>query len=458
MVFEIGYNWVKLSNFVVTHEEFVLIFRAMAYYNTKQRLAGGASVNTLKEEYELYTFSNGIRLAHKQVSNTRIAHCGIMLDIGSRDEKPEQEGLAHFWEHMAFKGTEKRRSHHIINSLERVGGELNAYTTKEKICFHASVLDEHFSKAADLLADITFHSVFPERQIDRERNVILEEMAMYRDSPEDAIQDDFDAMVFGGHSLGYNILGTAETVGSFTKEDLGAFIKDNLDTSRIIFSSVSRFPMQKVIRIVSKYLEDIPATRVVRSRVSPSAYSPQTKTVSRDLVQVQCALGKTAYSLDDERRLHLFILTNLLGGPGMNSRFNMALRERHGFVYAIDASYTPYLDSGFFGVFFGTERKHLDKSISLVMKEFRKLREIPLTSAQLHYTKGQIMGQLAMSEESNNSFMLMMAKSLLDVRKVESLSEIFEKIRLITSSELQEVARDMFDESQFSCLTYFPEE
>ena len=216
--------------------------------------------------------------------------------------------------------------------------------------------------------------------------------------------------------------------------------------------------MQKVIRIVGKYLEDIPATSVVRSRVSPSVYSPQTKTVSRDLVQVQCALGKTAYSLDDERRLHLFILTNLLGGPGMNSRFNMALREKHGFVYAIDASYTPYLDSGFFGVFFGTERKHLDKSISLVMKEFRKLRETPLTGAQLHYTKGQIMGQLAMSEESNNSFMLMMAKSLLDVRKVESLSEIFEKIRLITSSQLHEVARDMFDESQFSCLTYFPEE
>jgi len=430
----------------------------MANLDIKQRIVGRVPLQSLTEEYELYTFPNGIRLAHKQVTNTRIAHCGIMLDVGSRDETPDQQGLAHFWEHMAFKGTEKRRSHHIINSLERVGGELNAYTTKEKICFHASVLDEHFAKAADLLTDITFNSVFPEKQIERERNVILEEMAMYRDSPEDSIQDDFDAMLFEDHSLGYNILGTTETVSSFTKADLRAFIDANLDTSRIVFSSVSRFPMQKVIRIVSRFLADIPAKAVNRERIHPGAYHPRIQTVRRELTQVQCALGKPAYALDSEKRLPFFVLVNLLGGPGMNSRFNIALREKHGFVYAIDANYTPYIDSGFFGVYFGTEQKHLDKSLSLIMKEFKKVREQPLTTSQLHYTKGQIMGQLAMSEESNSSFMLMMAKSLLDTETVEPLQQIFEKIQQMTSRQLQDIAQEMFDENQFSILTYLPEE
>lgn len=429
----------------------------MANFDTKQRVVGRVPLQSLTEEYELHTFPNGIRLAHKQVTNTRIAHCGIMLDVGSRDETPEQQGLAHFWEHMAFKGTEKRRSHHIINSLERVGGELNAYTTKEKICFHASVLDEHFAKAADLLTDITFHSVFPEKQIERERNVILEEMAMYRDSPEDSIQDDFDALLFEGHSLGYNILGVPETVNSFTKSDLRSFIDANMDTSRIVFSSVSRFPMQKVVRMVGKYLADIPEKTNVRHRVKPGPYIPQVRTVRRDLTQVQCALGKIAYPLDSEKRLPFFVLANLLGGPGMNSRFNIALREKHGFVYAIDANYTPYIDSGFFGVYFGTEQKHLDKSLNLIMKEFKRIREQPLTTSQLHYTKGQIMGQLAMSEESNSSFMLMMAKSLLDIETVEPLQEIFAKIQKMTSQQLQEIAQEMFDESQFSMLTYLPE-
>jgi predicted Zn-dependent peptidase len=430
----------------------------MVFDNTKARTAPDTPLPILKEEYELFTFPNGIRLAHKQVTNTRIAHCGIMLDIGSRDEGPHQQGLAHFWEHMAFKGTEKRRSHHIINSLERVGGELNAYTTKEKICFHASVLDEYFGKAADLLTDITFHSVFPEKQIERERNVILEEMAMYYDSPEDAIQDDFDSLVFEGHALGYNILGTQETVSSFTKEDLRRFINDNLDTSRIVFSSVSRFSMQKVIRIVSRLLADIPTLTVERDRSAPGKYVPKIQEVRRDLTQVQCSIGKRAYSLHDEKRLPLFVLSNLLGGPGMNSRLNLALREKHGFVYAVDAGYTPYLDTGFFSIFFGTEKKHLEKSLALIRKEFQKLREKPLTAAQLHYTKGQIMGQLAMSEESNNSFMLMMAKSLLDLQKVEPLPEIFERIRQITSKELQDVAQEVFVEDEFSQLTFLPEE
>jgi len=409
------------------------------------------------EEYQIHTLSNGIRIAHKQVPYTQIAHCGIMLDIGSRDELPHQQGLAHFWEHMAFKGTEKRSSYHIINRLENVGGELNAYTTKEKICFHASVLDDHFEKAMDLLADITFHSVFPEKQIERERNVILEEMSMYVDSPEDAIQDDFDQLVFPDHALGYNILGTAETVNSFGKEQLFKFINDNIDTERIVVSSVSRLPFSKVVRVAEKYLGEVPHRKTSRERKPPVLYTPVHEQKERSISQAQCAMGQPAFALLDDRRLPFFMLVNLLGGPGMNSRFNLSLREKYGLVYSIEGSYTPYLDTGFMGIFFGTEQKQLNKSISLIHKELKRIREIPLSVLQLHQTKVQLMGQLAMSEESNMSFMLMMAKSLLDTGRVDSLPEIFAEIEQITALQLQEIAQEMFKEENFSYLTFLPE-
>ncbi|GGB91973.1 M16 family metallopeptidase [Dyadobacter sediminis] len=409
------------------------------------------------EEYQIHTLSNGIRIAHKQVPYTQIAHCGIMLDIGSRDELPHQQGLAHFWEHMAFKGTEKRSSYHIINRLENVGGELNAYTTKEKICFHASVLDDHYEKAMDLLADITFHSVFPEKQIERERNVILEEMSMYVDSPEDAIQDDFDQLVFPDHALGYNILGTAETVNSFGKEQLFKFINDNIDTEKIVVSSVSRLPFSKVVRVAEKYLGAVPHRRTARERKPPVLYTPVHEQKERSISQAQCAMGQPAFALLDDRRLPFFMLVNLLGGPGMNSRFNLSLREKYGLVYSIEGNYTPYLDTGFMGIFFGTEQKQLNKSISLIHKELKRIREVPLSVLQLHQTKVQLMGQLAMSEESNMSFMLMMAKSLLDTGRVDSLPEIFAEIEQITAPQLQEIAQETFKEENFSYLTFLPE-
>lgn len=410
------------------------------------------------EDYELHTLPNGIRIVHKQIPHTQIAHCGIMLDIGSRDERPEQLGLAHFWEHMAFKGTEKRRSHHIINRLENVGGELNAYTTKEKVCFHASVLGLHFEKATELLADIAFHSVFPEKQIERERNVILEEMAMYYDSPEDALQDDFDQLVFQNHALGSNILGTPETVRSFTREYLQQFIADNVDTERIVFSSVSNDPFAKVVKMVSKYVADVPHRKTTRHRLPPAHYEPQRQTVERPITQAQCALGRPAFSLTDPRRLPFFMLVNLLGGQGMNSRLNMNLREKYGLVYSIDANFTPYLDTGFLGIYFGTDPKKVDRAHMLIQKEMQLLRDKPLTTLQLHQTKEQLMGQLAMAEESNQSFMLMMAKSVLDIGRVESLPDIFAEIRAVTAEQLQGLAQEMFDAAQMSYLTFMPED
>ncbi len=410
------------------------------------------------EEYQLHTMPNGIRVVHKQVPHTQIAHWGIMLDIGSRDELPHQQGLAHFWEHMAFKGTQKRKSYHIINRLETVGGELNAYTTKEKICFHASLLASHSDKAIELLSDITFHSIFPEKQIERERGVILEEMAMYHDSPEDAIQDDFDELVFQNHQLGRNILGTPDCIRSFKRTDLQSFIADNLDTERIVVSLVSNLPFHKAIRQAEKYLYDLPHCTTQRVRTVPEVYVPKNIQVPRGMTQTQVAMGRPAYALMDDKRLPFFMLVNLLGGPGMNSRFNMTLREKYGLVYSIEANYAPFLDTGFLGVFFGTESKNLDRAIQLVHRELRLLREKPLTTIQLRNLKEQLMGQLAMSEEGNQSFMLMMAKSILDTGKVDSLQEIFAEINAVTAPQLQDIAQEMLDESQWSTLSFVPEE
>lgn len=409
------------------------------------------------EEYRLHTLPNGIRVVHKQVPHTQIAHWGIMLDIGSRDEQAHQQGLAHFWEHMAFKGTQKRKSYHIINRLETVGGELNAYTTKEKVCFHASLLASHSDKAIELLSDIAFHSIFPEKQIEKERGVILEEMAMYYDSPEDAIQDEFDEVVFQNHQLGRNILGTPESVNSFRREDFQNFISENLDTEHIVVSLVSNLPFKKALKQAEKYLYDLPHRTTTRIRTSPEIYIPQSLKVARGMTQAQVAMGRPSYALMDDKRLPFFMLVNLLGGPGLNSRFNMTLREKYGLVYSIEANYSPYLDTGFLGVFFGTEPKNLDKATSLIYRELRQLREKPLTTTQLHNLKVQLMGQLAMSEEGNQSFMLMMAKSILDTGKVDSLPELFAEIEAVQASQLQDIAQEMFDERQWSTLTFLPE-
>ncbi|MEM6522905.1 MAG: pitrilysin family protein [Bacteroidota bacterium] len=407
-------------------------------------------------EYEIDTLANGIRLVHKQVGHTKIAHCGFMLDIGSRDENSSNQGIAHFWEHMAFKGTRKRRAYHILSRIDSVGGELNAYTTKEKITFYASILEGHFEKAFELLADITFDSVFPEKQIERERNVILEEMAMYHDTPDDAIQDEFDSVIYGNHPLGMNILGTAKSVRSFTREDFKRFIDEHLNTERIVFCSVGNVPFKKVKRLAAKYLSGIPKLSAQVSRVPFESYQPYAKEVTRSLTQSHCAIGRDSYSLIDDKRIPFFMLSNLLGGPGMNSRLNLALREKYGFVYSVDASYHAYTDTGLFAIFFGTEHKQLKKSIQLVKKELKNLREKQLGTIQLHSVKEQLMGQLAMAEENNTSLMLMMGKSLLDLGRIDSLEHVFSTIKSTTSAELRDLANEMFVEEELSVLTYKP--
>ncbi|MCF1751343.1 M16 family metallopeptidase [Mariniradius sediminis] len=407
-------------------------------------------------QYNLKELPNGIRIVHQEIPHTRLVHCGFVLNIGSRDESKEQEGLAHFWEHMAFKGTRKRKAFHIINRLESLGGELNAYTTKEKVCFYASLLKDHFGKAAELLYDITFHSIFPKKQIEKERQVILEEMSMYRDSPEDSIQDDFDELVFEGHALGRNILGNEETVKSFGQEDFFDFISTRFDTTQIVFSVVGNVSFKKVLQQVEGVLAEIPAKRSLYVRSKFASYQPKTKTLEKDITQAHCAIGKPAYSMYDPRRFQLYLLNNILGGPSMNSRLNLALREKHGYVYSVESNYQAYSDTGFIGVFFGTEPGTAGKAKKLVLHEMEKLRTRKMGSLQLHMAKEQAIGQMAMAEENYAALMLVFGKNLLDKGRIDSLDTIFGIIRETTAEDILTIANEALDPNQLSYLNYIP--
>ena len=407
-------------------------------------------------DYELWELPNGIRVVHRQVSNTKIAHCALMLDIGSRDEGPHQQGIAHFWEHMAFKGTQKRKAFHIINRLESLGGELNAYTTKEKICFYATVLDNHLDKAVELLTDITFNSTFPDIQINKERQVILEEMSMYADSPEDAIQDQLDCLVFKGHQLGNNILGTQKSVKSFGQTDFLDFVSENLDTERMVFSSVGNYSLKKLKKIIEKSLLDKPRISCQRERLKVNGYVSQKEESTKDISQVHVALGCRSFDIYSDQKIPFFVLNNILGGHAMNSRLNLSLRENHGLVYSIESNFQAFTDTGLFSIFYATEAKNLNKSLQLVQKEINKLKEVELGSKQLQTAKNQIKGQLAMSEENNQNFMLMMAKSILDHGKIDGLDIIFNKVDKVSRSQLRRLANESLDFDQMSLLKYLP--
>jgi predicted Zn-dependent peptidase len=409
------------------------------------------------DNIHIHTLPNGITIIHREVNHTKVLHCGFVLDIGSRDENINQEGLAHFWEHMAFKGTKTRKSFHIINRLETVGGELNAYTTKEKIWFHASVLDQHFERALELLKDITFYSIFPEKEITKEKNVILEEMSMYLDSPEDAIQDDFESLVFRNHPLAHNILGTQKSVSSFHQKDFKQFLKENLDNSKLLFVSIGNMPFAKIKSYCEKHLAKIPEYSSKKKRKKFSEVKPTSSVIKKSISQAHLMMGKTCYSTKDKRKVPILMLTNLLGGPGMTSRLNMSLRERKGLVYSIDANYTPLTDTGLFSIYFGTEKKQIERSIDLVHKELKMLRETKLGGVQLHSLKEQMKGQLAIAEENNISFMQMMGRSFLDFGKIESLNNVVKSLEDVSAMDLRELANEFLQENKFTSLTYLPE-
>ena len=404
----------------------------------------------------VFRLSNGIRVVHQHIPTTNIVHCGIFLGIGSRDESPENQGIAHFWEHMAFKGTKRRTSIDIIESLDSIGGELNAFTDKEKVVFYASVRDQYFERAVDVLTDITFHSTFPKKELEKERGVILEEMAMYFDSPDDSLQDELEAVIFKNHPMGMNILGKEETVRAFKKKDFVSFFAEHADNRKIVFSCIGNISLKQVERLAKKYLERKTIFKSNAKRKKFGTYKQNEKILQRGSKQARCAIGRDAYPLLHENRIPLYLMSNIIGGPGMNSRLSLSVREKHGLVYAIDAHYHAYSDTGMFAIYFGTEPKQVKKCITLIRKEMNKLCIKRLSPSDLASAKEQIKGQLALSEENNLGLMIMMGRAVIDHGRVPLLEELFDKIDKVNSLTLQRVANEMFDETKLSYLFMEP--
>jgi predicted Zn-dependent peptidase len=403
-----------------------------------------------------FRLSNGIRVVHQYIPTTNIVHCGIFLGVGSRDETLKNQGIAHFWEHMAFKGTKKRTSLDIIESLDSIGGELNAFTDKEKIVFYASVRDRYFERAVDVLTDITFKSTFPAKELENERGVILEEMSMYFDSPDDSLQDELEALIFKNHPLGMNILGNEETVKKFRKTDFVSFFAEHADTRKIVFSVIGNVTLDEVERMARKYFERQPMLKSSARRKRFQVYSQEEKILQREVKQSRCGIGRDAYPLLHENRIPFYVMSNIIGGPGMNSRLSLSVREKHGLVYSIDANYMAYSDTGMFAIYFGTEPKQVSKCMKLINREMEKLRHRRLSPSELASAKEQIKGQLALSEENNLGLMIMMGRAIIDHDRVPPLKEVFEKIDNVSSLALQSVANEMFDETKLSYLFMEP--
>jgi predicted Zn-dependent peptidase len=404
-------------------------------------------------EYQIHTLQNGIRVVHLPVVSP-VAHCGILVNAGSRDELENEHGIAHFIEHMIFKGTKKRKAYHILSRLDDVGGEINAYTTKEETAFYAAFLREHFDRAIELVADILFHSTFPKQELDRERDVVMDEINSYKDSPSELIFDDFEEEIFADHPIGRNILGTPETLKSFSKKSIEDFMNRTYHTDEMIFCSVGATPFSKVVKLAERYLGEIPLNSRSSERKPFFEYQPIQINKDKNTFQAHCIIGNTAYNALDKKRMDLVLLNNLLGGQGLNSRLNMSLREKHGYAYNVESSFTPYFDTGVLTIYFGTDKDNLNKSINLVHKELALLRNKKLGSMQLHRAKSQIIGQIAISADSKENLLFTVGKSFLLFNKFDSLAEIDRKIQGISAERLQEVANEILAPEKLSTLIY----
>lgn len=404
-------------------------------------------------EYQFHTLKNGIRLVHS-FNAREVAHCGILINTGSRDEAEDENGIAHFIEHVIFKGTKKRKAFHVLSRLENIGGELNAFTTKEETAIYASFLNPYYERTLELIADITFNSSFPEKEISKEKDVVLDEINSYKDSPSELIFDDFEELVYDGHPIARNILGTPESVKSLSKEKIQAFIQKNFHTDQMVISSVGNIQFNKLIKLVEKYFSEIPASFRTNGRKEMIAYEPQKKSINKRTYLSHSCIGNLAYPRNHKDRLGLILLNNLLGGPALNSRLALAVREKYGYTYDIESHYQPYSDTGLFCVYLGTDKEYVDKSIRLVKKELNLLRRKKLGSLQLQRAKQQIIGQLAISLESNLSEMLSMGRSLLMMNKIDSIREIHEAIEAVEAAKLQDIANEVFEPKQLSILIY----
>ncbi|MCD8741462.1 insulinase family protein [Mucilaginibacter roseus] len=406
-------------------------------------------------DYQLHTLPNGIRILFKHAPFA-VTHCCFLINAGSRDEAAGKDGLAHFIEHLVFKETERRNTSQILNRLELVGADLNAYTTKEYTCIHASFLQEHLERAADLFEDILFHSTFPQDELEKERGVIQDEIASYLDQPEEAIQDDFEGMLFSDHPLGNNILGTAETVERLNGDDIRQFIKANYATDEMVFGVFGNYDFKKVVKLAEKYFAPVPANYSKKQRLAPAANSSAYIIQQKPITQTHCVIGTQAYSSAHADKYGLLLANNVLGGMGMSSRLNLEIREKHGIAYTIESNYTSLTDTGMFSIYFGTDAEKAAKATKLILRELKKMRDNKLGTLQFHQAKQKFIGQIALAEESRMSLIISMAKSLLDFGHADSLDEVFAKVNAVTADQVLRICNEVFDNNRLMTLVFEP--
>ena len=420
-------------------------------------------------KYNTYTLDNGLRIIHLP-SDSKVVYCGYQINAGTRNEEPGEEGLAHFCEHVTFKGTERRKAWHILNCLESVGGDLNAYTNKEGTVYYSAILKEHIARAVDLLTDIVFHSVYPQTEIDKEVEVICDEIESYNDSPAELIYDEFENIIFKGSPLGHNILGTAEQVRSFKTEDALRFTRKLYRPDNAIFFAYGDIDFKKLVRLLKKSF--LSEERRVKSEKfnSPEAqtqfniqhstfntqhsFEGQTIVMQKNTHQAHVMIGTRAYDVNDDRRMPLYLLNNMLGGPGMNAKLNLALREHNGLVYTVESTMVAYGDTGIWSIYFGCDEHDVKRCLRLVRKELDKFMQKPLSEAQLKAAKKQIKGQVGVACDNRENFALDFGKSFLHYGWEKNVDRLYEQVDEITAEQIQAVAQELFDKDRLTTLIF----
>ena len=456
-------------------------------------------------KYNTYTLDNGLRIIHLP-SDSQVVYCGYQINAGTRNEEPGEEGLAHFCEHVTFKGTERRKAWHILNSLESVGGDLNAYTNKEGTVYYSAILKEHIARAVDLLSDIVFHSVYPQAEIDKEVEVICDEIESYNDSPAELIYDEFENILFKGSPLGHNILGTAEQVRAFKTEDALRFTRKLYRPDNAIFFAYGDIDFKKLVKLIQKALGKCPKGRELacsadcksaetpteeriaeetptkeriteetptgetpteemeagdaNHKVQSSKFNVQSKVAGQTIVmqknthQAHVMIGTRAYDVNDDRRMPLYLLNNMLGGPGMNAKLNLALREHNGLVYTVESTMVAYGDTGTWSIYFGCDEHDVKRCLRLVRKELDKFMQKPLSDAQLKAAKKQIKGQIGVACDNRENFALDFGKSFLHYGWEKNVDRLYEQVDEITATQIQAVAQELFDKDRLTTLIF----
>ena len=449
----------------------------------------------LEMKYNTYTLDNGLRIIHLP-SDSQVVYCGYQINAGTRNEEPGEEGLAHFCEHVTFKGTERRKAWHILNCLESVGGDLNAYTNKEGTVYYSAILKEHIARAVDLLSDIVFHSVYPQAEIDKEVEVICDEIESYNDSPAELIYDEFENILFKGSPLGHNILGTAEQVRAFKTEDALHFTRKLYRPDNAIFFAYGDIDFKKLVKLIQKALGECPKGRELacstdcnsaetptkeriteetptgetpteemeagdaNHKVQSSKFNVQSKVAGQTIVmqknthQAHVMIGTRAYDVNDDRRMPLYLLNNMLGGPGMNAKLNLALREHNGLVYTVESTMVAYGDTGTWSIYFGCDEHDVKRCLRLVRKELDKFMQKPLSDAQLKAAKKQIKGQIGVACDNRENFALDFGKSFLHYGWEKNVDRLYEQVDEITAAQIQAVAQELFDKDRLTTLIF----